>query len=116
MNQTIIKLALETMRIIFIIFVIFGFTLIGYLYLESDMGLLSDESLISIISKDVLGNYSYGNSCPRSSYESTVNIEPGGTKGSGYFTFNPVKGQEIQCPSISIIVSRRTGEAWIAGR
>ena len=86
----------------------------GYAYLNSDIGLLSDETLIGIISDDILGNSEYGTSCSRTSYEPKVASESGGGAGSAYLTFIPIKGEEDRCPPISIIASRRTGEAWIA--
>ena len=115
MSPIVTRLALEMARIILVIVTLFGLIWSGYSYLESDVDLLNDETLIAIISEDVLGNSSYGKSCPRSSYKENVISESGGTKGSGYFTFNPIKGEEIRCPPISIIMSRRTGEAWVAG-
>jgi hypothetical protein len=116
MSPIITRLALEMARITLIIVTLFGLIWSGYYYLKSDIDLLNDETLIAIISNDVLGNSQYGNSCSRTSYEKNVISELGGTKGSGYFTFNPIQGQEIRCPPISIIVSRRTGEAWVAGK
>lgn len=99
---------------VLVIGAIFGFMWCGYSYLNSDIGLLSDETLISIISDDVLGNSEYGTSCSRISYEQKVASESGGGAGSAYLTFSPIKGKEDRCPPISIIASRRTGEAWIA--
>lgn len=115
MISVITKLTLEMRRIILVMGAIFGLTWCGYYYLNSDIGLLSDETLINIISDDVLGNYQYGTSCSRTSYQEKVASESGGGKGSAYLTFNPIKGEEARCPPISIIASRRTGEAWIAG-
>ena len=108
------QIALDIRRILLVIFIIFGFIWAGYSYLESDRGLLSDETLIVIISDDVLGEPVYGKSCSRSAYENEVEIRPGGDKASGYFVFHPVVGQASNCPSIAIIANRRTAEAWIA--
>lgn len=84
------------------------------LYHESDAGLLGDNTCIRIISEDVLGNPLYGMSCSRSLYAENVEVLPGGDKESGVFKFHPIPGKEVQCPPISIIVDRKTGEAWIA--
>lgn len=114
MISVITKLTLEIKWTILVMGAIFGLMWCGYSYLNSDIGLLSDETLIKIISDDVLGNSQYGTSCSRTSYEEQVASESGGGTGSAYLTFNPIKGEETQCPPISIIASRRTGEAWIA--
>jgi hypothetical protein len=115
MNSVITKLVLEMRRLILMMGAIFGLVWCGYYYLNSDIGLLSDETLINIISDDVLENDQYGTSCSRTSYEEKVFSESGGGKGSAHLTFNPIKGEEARCPPISVVASRRTGEAWIAG-
>ena len=115
MISLIAKVAFEMKRIILGMVALFGLMWYGYYYLNSDIGLLSDETLINIISDDVLGNPRYGASCSRNSYEKIVISDAGGGKGSAYLTFNPIRGEENRCPPISIIASRRTGEAWVAG-
>ena len=102
-------------RMTFIIGAVFIFIYCGYSYFNSNIGLLSDKTLIGIISDSVLGNPEYGKSCTRASYQQKVISESGGGAGSAYLTFSPIKGEEDRCPLISIIASRRTGEAWIAG-
>ena len=88
---------------------------IGYWYVRSDIGLLGDETLLKIVSTDVLGKPSYGKSCPRSSYAKDVDIPAGSNKGeTALFKFHPVSGKEAECPPLSVIVDRKTGEAWIA--
>jgi len=114
MSFSLKQIVLNTRRILVIIFVLFGFIWAGYSYLESDTGLLSDETLIAIIANDVLGEPVYGKSCSRSAYKNEVEIRSGGDKASGYFVFNPVVGQESNCPPIAIIANRRTAETWIA--
>jgi hypothetical protein len=114
MNSSFIKIAIDIRRFIVIAIVIFGFFWAGYSYLGSDRALLSDDTLIAIISDDVLGDAVYGKSCPRSAYKDNVESRSGGDKASGYFVFNPIVGQEVNCPSIAIITNRRTAEAWIA--
>jgi len=115
MISVITKVAFEIKRIILGLGVILGLMWCGYYYLNSDIGLLSDETLIKIISDDVLGNPRYGASCSRTSYEKIVVGDSEGGKGSAYLTFNPIRGEENRCPPISVIASKRTGEAWIAG-
>ena len=115
MNLSFIKSTIDIGRLILIAIVMLGFIWAGHSYLESDMGLLSDDTLIAIISDDVLGDPAYGKSCPRSAYKDNVESRSGGDKASGYFVFNPIAGQEVNCPSIAIITNRRTAEAWIAG-
>lgn len=115
MISVIIKLTLEMMRIILVMGAIFGLMWSGYYYLNSDIGLLSDKTLINITSDNVLENYQYAASCSRTSYEEKIAGGSEGNKDSAYLRFNPIKGEEARCPPISIIVSRRTGEAWIAG-
>jgi hypothetical protein len=115
MNSLFIKMVIDIRRLILIAIVIFGFVWAGHSYLDSDIGLLSDDTLIKIISDDVLGDPVYGKSCPRSAYKDNVESRSGGGKASSYFIFNPIVGQEVNCPSIAIIASRRTAEAWIAG-
>jgi hypothetical protein len=114
MNTLLIKMFLYIWRWVLITIAVLAFMWAGYSYLESDRGLLSDETLISIISDDVLGDPVYGKSCLRSAYKDNVESRLGGDRSSGYFIFNPVVGQEINCPSIAIITNRRTAEAWIA--
>jgi hypothetical protein len=114
MSPIIIGLAVEMKRILKIIFVFVIFICVGYFYLESDIGLFSDVTLIRDISSDVLGNPNYGKSCPRSSYIKTVESHLGNSdKESAYFVFRPIQGKEKECPPIAIIASRRTGETWI---
>ena len=114
MNTLLIKMSLYIGRWVLIAIAILAFMWAGYSYLESDRALLSDETLISIISDDVLGDPVYGKSCLRSAYKDNVASRLGGDRSSGYFIFNPVVGQEINCPSIAIITNRRTAEAWVA--
>jgi len=115
MISVITRLALEMMRIILLIGAIFGLMWCGYYYLNSDIDLLSDKTLINITSDDILENYQYATSCSRTSYEKKIAVGSEGNKDSAYLKFNPIKGEEARCPPIFIIVSRRTGEAWIAG-
>jgi len=84
------------------------------LYEKSDSGFLGDNSCIRIISEHVLGNPRYGPSCSRALYAQSVEVGRGGDKTSGFFTFYPLLGKEAQCPPISIIINRKTAEAWIA--
>jgi len=116
MSLIIIKLLLEMVRIFWVIGVLSLIIWGWYCYLESDASLLSDKALIAMISDDILGNPAYGKSCPRSSYVSDVESQQGGDVTSGYFVFNPVKGQEKHCPPIAIITNRKTAEARIADR
>ena len=116
MISVITRLTLEMMRIILVMGAIFGLMWCGYYYLYSDIGLLSDETLIKITSDGVLENHQYAASCSRTSYEKRVTGGSEGNKYSAHLTFNPIKSEEVRCPPISIIVSRQTGEAWIAGR
>lgn len=114
MNSLFIKTFIDFIRLTGICIVIIGFFWAGYSYLESDRALLSDDTLIEIISDDILGDPVYGKSCPRSAYKDNVERRSGGDKASGYFVFNPIVGQEVNCPSIAIITNRRTAESWIA--
>jgi len=116
MIMELIKLAFKTV-ILFFLVILLSQILVGiYLYFDSKNSLLDDEALIAIISHDVLGDPAYGKSCPRYFYIGTVESRPTGDKGSGYFVFKPVEGQEKNCPQIAIITNRRTGEAWIEDR
>ena len=93
-----------------LLFVIVG----GALYHWSDVGLLSDETCLKIVSSDVLGNLLYGPSCPRSLYAERVESPHGSNKGeAAIFKFRALPDNEDQCPPISVIVDRRSGEAWI---
>lgn len=86
----------------------------GYLFLQSDLGPLSDETLLRIVSSDVLGTRLYEKTCPRSSYAKDVEIRHAADKrAAAYFKFRPVPGKEAQCPPIGVLVDRRTGEAWL---
>lgn len=114
MNKLLIKISLYIGHWVLIVIAVLVFMWAGYSYLESDMAVLSDETLISIISDDVLGDPVYGKSCRRSAYKDNVESRLGGDRSSGYFIFHPVDGQEINCPSIAIITNRRTAEAWVA--
>jgi len=111
-----IKLALKMGMLVLVVVALSQLLLGIYLYVQANIDLLDDEALIAIISRDVLGDSSYGKSCPRTSYMGTVESRPTGDKGSGYFVFKPVEGQEKNCPPIAIITNRRTGEAWIEER
>jgi hypothetical protein len=115
MISVISRLTLEMMRIILLAGAIFGLMWCGHYYLYSDIGLLSDETLINITSDAILENHQYAASCSRASYEKRIAGGSEGNKYSAHLTFNPIKSEEVQCPPISIIVSRQTGEAWIAG-
>lgn len=87
---------------------------IAYLFLRSNMALLSDETCLKIASEDILGNPLYGKSCLRSSYVGSVENKHGSDKrGAAIFKFSPIQGKELQCPPVSIIVDRKTGEAWL---
>ena len=86
-----------------------------YFVYETDDGLLGDEYCLSVASNEVLGNPLYGQSCPRAYYVSEVeNLRNPNKAGAAFFKFYPLAGKEAQCPSISVIVDRRTGEAWLA--
>ncbi|MNK70492.1 hypothetical protein D3C87_899160 [compost metagenome] len=86
----------------------------SYFYLRSDVGMLGDKYLLEMLSTDVLGKSLYGKSCPRSSYIDEVDVSPKGRQDSTViYKFTPLSGLELKCPSISIIVDRKTGETWI---
>jgi len=86
----------------------------GYLFFMSDVGLLDDETCLQIAAVDVLGNPLYGKSCPRSSYVGNVEAMHSLSKdGAAFFKFQPIEGKEVECPSIAVIVDRKTGEAWL---
>jgi hypothetical protein len=104
------------MKVITISSVILVVVLVAsYLFVRSDAALLGDEVCLKIAATDVLGNPFYGESCPQSSYANEVESLDGSVKGGAtFFKFRPVGGKEAQCPPISVIVDRKTGEAWFA--
>lgn len=86
-----------------------------YLYGQSDVGLLEDDTCLKIVLDDVLGDPVYGVSCPKASYSSEVeNLHGGDSVGAAIFRFRPVPGKEVPCPTLVVTVDRRTGEAWIS--
>lgn len=86
----------------------------SFCYFESNIGLLGDDYLLIMVSTDVLGNPLYGKSCTRSLYIKDVEINAGKSEEeSGVFKFYPISGIEKECPPISVITDRRTGEAWL---
>jgi hypothetical protein len=87
----------------------------GYLFIRSDAALLGDDVSLKIASTDVLGNSLHGQSCPRASYASDVeSLHSAGKAGAAVFKFHPIAGKEVPCPPITVIVDRKTGEAWIS--
>lgn len=103
---------MKTIRNFLIIFSVF---LGAYHFVyQTDFALLSDETLLSIAAKDVLGNPLYGKSCPRSSYARNVgSLSDPKKTGTAFFKFTPVAGNEAQCPPVAVIMDRKTAEAWI---
>lgn len=103
---------MKTIRNFLMIFsVLLGVYLFVY---QTDFALLSDETLLNIAAKDVLGNPLYGKSCPRNSYASNVGSLFDPTKnGTAFFKFTPVAGNEAKCPPVAVIMDRKTAEAWI---
>jgi hypothetical protein len=106
------------------IILIFGLTLILYLgwrsyeYLYSDQDLLSEKTALGFAESDVLGNRLYKETCSRISYLDKVEMvsseEKNEVKIGGYaFKFRPKVGNEKMCPSVTVVVSRHTGEAWV---
>jgi hypothetical protein len=94
--------------------ILFLFFVGSHLFYWSDIGLLSDETCLKIVSSDVLGNPVYGPSCPRTSYSEDVEYRHASGKfGAAIFRFRALPGKGIQCPSISVTVDRRSGEAWV---
>lgn len=88
---------------------------LSYWYIRSNIDLFGDDYLLRIVATDVLGNPLYGKSCPRSSYAKDVEIPAGPNQGeTALFKFHPILGREVECPPLSVIADRRTGEAWIA--
>ena len=86
-----------------------------YQFVRSDTALLGDNVCLKIASTDVLGNALHGQSCLRSSYAGDVEKLGSSDKaGAALFRFHPVAGRETECPPVSVIVDKRTGEAWIA--
>jgi len=95
--------------------VLVGLLVESYLYVQSDNGLLGDKYLLQMLSTDILGNSLYGQSCPRASYASDVeSLHDPDKVGAAVFKFRPIAGREAKCPPITVIVDRKTGEAWIS--
>lgn len=87
----------------------------GYLFVRSDAALLGDDVSLKIASTDVLGNSLHGQSCSRASYASDVeSLHSADKAGAAVFKFHPIAGREAPCPPITVIVDRKTGEAWIS--
>jgi hypothetical protein len=84
----------------------------SYMYLRSNIGLLSDETLLEMVSSDVLGKRLYEQTCPRASYSNYVE-SASGAEYTALFKFLPAPGMEKKCPPVSVLVDRRTGEAWL---
>ena len=102
------------MKFLIIVGVLGVLVWICYRDVRSDTGLLGDETLLKIVSNDVLGSRLYKETCPRSSYTKDIEIPAGPDKGEvAVFKFHPAPGMEVKCPPVSLIVDRRTAEAWI---
>lgn len=87
----------------------------GYLFVRSDAALLGDDVTLKIASTDVLGNSLHGQSCSRDSYAGDVErLHSADKAGAAVFKFHPIAGREAPCPPITVIVDRKTGEAWIS--
>jgi hypothetical protein len=98
------------MKVVLICVALFATLVAGsYMYVRSDIGLLSDETLLKIVSSDVLGGRLYEQTCPRSSYSNYVETAPG-AEHTALFKFFPAPGMETKCPAVSVLMDRRTGE------
>jgi hypothetical protein len=67
--------------------------------------------------EDVLGNRLYSETCARSSYSEKVELLSSNSEinkpGACEFKFHPIPGKEKICPTVTISISRHTGEAWV---
>lgn len=82
-----------------------------YSSLQSDSGLLSDQTLLKLAEDDVLGDHLYPETCPRFLYKKEIEYPYGKEpKGAAFFRFHPRMGYEGKCPSIEVSLSRYTGD------
>jgi hypothetical protein len=83
--------------------------------INSDDAMYGEETCLRFVEEDLLGKPIYSETCPRYLYENQVGRHGDDIKNatSFFFTFYPVKGKELSCPAVTILVDRRSGEFWI---
>lgn len=92
-----------------------GLLIAAYLFIRSNAALLGDDTALQIASSDILGNPLYGPSCSRAFYVGQVERRADSTRnGAVRIRFFPIAGKEAQCPTVVVIVDRKTGEAWLS--
>jgi hypothetical protein len=83
----------------------------GYVFLESDSGLLSGNTMRDIVRTRVFGTTLYGKACNEASYR--IEIPPyRPTSRATEVMLHPVLGREHDCPAFTMIVDRTSGELW----
>jgi len=84
----------------------------SYEFLKSDIGLLTDQTCLNILSRHVLGRQPYKETCKITSYEVDMPAVPD-VGETALIKFKPIAGMEEQCPPISVLTDRRSAEVWI---
>jgi hypothetical protein len=83
----------------------------GYVYLESEVGLLADNTMRDIVKMRVFGTKLYGKSCDEASYR--IEVPPyRPSNRATEVVLHPVAGREQDCPSFTMIIDRTSGELW----
>lgn len=79
--------------------------------INNDVAVYGEDTCLRFVEEDLLGKSMYSETCPRYLYENQVGKKVDTT--SFFFTFYPLKGKELSCPAVTILVDRRSGEFWI---
>lgn len=108
------RVLLEGLRILFLLGVLgaVAFQCYRFIYV-SNVGLFDDDYLLAVASTDVLGKRGDG-SCARTSYDNKVEfLHLSDQREAAVFRFVPILSQVNACPPVTVILSRRTAEAWV---
>ncbi len=83
----------------------------SYVFLDSDLGLFSDNTMRDIVRTRVFGTTLYGEACDEASYR--IEIPPyRPTSRATEVMLHPVLGREHDYPAFTIIIDRTSGELW----
>ena len=83
----------------------------GYVFLESDSGLFSDNTIRDIVRTRVLGTTLHAKACDDASYRIEISPYRPTNRATEVF-ITPVPGREHDCPAFTVIVDRTSGELW----
>jgi hypothetical protein len=82
-----------------------------HVFLESDIGLLSDAAMQHIVRTRALGTTHYGQNCDEASYRIAIPPYRPSSRATEV-VLTPVPGREQECPAFTMIIDRTSGELW----